>query len=424
MKNYVNRLIENNIKNCLKIAGAVNVVGPKYCGKTRTSEVLAKSSFYIQDYNLSDLIDVLKYSPQQIMEGENPRLIDEWQLLPNIWDITRSWVDKHGPFGLFLLTGSVNVDRESIIHSGAGRIIQIEMSTMTLYETNDSSGEISLKELFDNPNIEGKIVSRIKMDKIAFFMSRGGWPSLISWYANQENDNENQNIYLDMIKGYVKNITNFENYSKIKPNEKKKDVMKDILHSVSRRCSTQMKTMKVLEDIDNKISRNTLIDYLNYLKEIYVLDELKVWSSKNYRSKTKLLTTPKTYFCDPSIPLYILGINHKNIFGDMKSFGIFFENLVIRDLKVYIQSLGGNIYFFRDENDFEIDAILETIDGRWAAIEIKLGKGHIDDAAKNLLRLKEKTDKQPAFLAVVTAYEFAYQREDGVLVIPIQCLKN
>lgn len=189
-------------------------------------------------------------------------------------------------------------------------------------------------------------------------------------------------------------------------------------------CSSQIKVSNILKDIENKISRNTLNNYLMYLKDIYILNEVRVWHTRYYKSKTKLNSIPKTYFCDPSIALYLLGINHKNIFGNMQIFKSLFENLVMRDLKVYMQSMNGNIYYFRDKNDFEVDAILKTNDDRWAAIEIKLGKGYIDDAAKNLLRLKEKTDKPQAFLAVVTAYEFAYQREDGVLVIPIQCLKN
>lgn len=421
---YLNRLIEKRISNCMQIAGAVSIFGPRFCGKTFMCENISKSQYYLQKVNKQDLYDLLKYNSETILEGLYPRLIDEWQLLPKIWDYVRMWVDQSKSTGLFLLTGSTNVDKSDITHSGAGRIIPLEMGTMSLYESNDSSGLVSLIDLFDKKPIK-PFFDKKDMKDIAYYLCRGGWPLIVSKEI-ENNKKQNINLYLEMLSGYLETILDFENYQKIIPTDKKKEILNEILKSISRRNTTQIKATKILEDLTSISSIKTLDNYLTYIKDNYLTNELPIWRSTNYRSKTKLLTTPKTYLCDPSLGLFVLGINHNNIFNDLNTFGIYFENLVIRDLKAYVQSIGGKLYFFRDENDFEIDVIIELNDGRWAAIEIKLGTKYIEEAAKNLLKFKQKInqDNPPAFMAVITGTEKCYQREDGIYVIPIQSLKN
>ncbi|MDE6082799.1 MAG: DUF4143 domain-containing protein, partial [Malacoplasma sp.] len=354
--------------------------------------------------------EILEFNPSFILDGKKPRLIDEWQIVPQIWDSVRFWIDNKNETGLFILTESVNVDRKKIIHSGAGRILQIEMSTMTLFESNDSDGLISLKNLFNKKNFQ-KNMSNKKIKELAFCMCRGGWPFLIV------NSNKNYN---EIMKSYLDAIVFNENKLFLNTTIKQ-EKLKTIIKSLARNTGSQLKLSTVLKDMKNEISRDTLKDYINYLESIHLINYLKIWNNNNYRSKTKLLTTPKIYFCDSSLGLYALGVNENNIFNDLKTFGIFFENLVIKDLKVYAQSIDGEVFFYRDENNFEIDAIIELRDGRWAAFEIKLGNFEIDKAAKNLIKFKNKFSEknQPVFLAVITGTEFCFQREDGVYVIPI-----
>ena len=411
---YINRIIEKNIKELLESIGAINIVGPKFCGKTCVSEFFAKSFYYMQEQDIKNR-DILEFNPSFILEGEKPRLIDEWQITPKIWDLVRFWVDKKNEQGLFILTGSVNIDRKNISHSGAGRILQIEMSTMSLFESNESNGQVSLTYLFDKKNINQNM-SKLNIKDLSFFMCRGGWPSLIS---------NNKIKYENILKSYLDSII-LQNGKSALNFSIKQETLKNLIKSFARNNGSQIKSTTILKDIKNEISRNTLSGYINYLENIYLINNLNVWNTNNYRSKSKLLTTPKTYFCDPSIGLYSLGINPNNIFNDLKTFGIFFENLVIRDLKVYAQAIDGQVFFYRDENGFEIDAIIELRDGRWAAFEIKLGNSEIDKASKNLIKFKNKINhnNQPVFLAVITGSEFCYQRDDGVFVIPIQCLKH
>lgn len=413
-KKYIKRIIDKEIETSLKYIGAINIVGPKLCGKTSTSLHHSNSHYYMQEHELWN-DDLFRFNKEAILNGDKPRLIDEWQLVPKLWDSVRFWVDQKNEFGLFILTGSININRKTISHSGAGRILQIEMNTMSLYESNDSTGQVSLKDLFDNKKMwEGK--SDKNINDIAYYMCRGGWPT------NVVNGKEFK--YKVMLDSYVKSIYTLEKDNNL--TNKKIKSMDKLINSISRNIATQIKVTKLMDDIENKISRNTLDSYINYLKDIYVINELKIWSPSNFRSKTRLLTTPKTYFCDQSIGLNILNINENNIFEDINTFGLYFENMVIRDLKIYSQANEGKVYFYRTENGFEIDAIIQLDDGRWGAIEIKLGDSQFDKAAKNLLALKEKVNAKtpPSFLAIVTAYPFCYQRNDGVFIIPIQVLKD
>lgn len=418
-KKNAKRIIEDRIEKSLSRIGAINLIGPKGCGKTYIAEKFCNSFYYLKTQELWN-DDLYRLNKNIILDGKKPRLIDEWQLVPKIWDSVRFWVDQKNERGLFILTSSVNVNRETISHSGAGRMLQVEMNTLTMYESNDSSGLVSIKSLFDGDKIN-EHVATTGIKEIANVMCRGGWPSVV---FNDNSDIESSN---DLLESYIDSIVNFENYNEFKnKSEKSSSNTLMILKSLARNVATQLKNATVLSDINNEISRNTIPEYLCYLKNIFVINELNVWLTNNYRSKTRLLTTPKTYFCDPSIGLKLLNINPNNIFNDMNTFGLFFENLVIRDLKVYAQANGGKLYFYRDINNFEIDAIIELNDGRWAAFEIKLGDSKFDEAAKNLLNFKNKknANNQPAFLAIITVVPFCYQRDDGVYIIPIQSLKD
>lgn len=286
------------------------------------------------------------------------------------------------------------------------------MSTLSLYESFESNGKVSFKDLFDNKQFNEHI-AETDINDIVKSIVRGGWPSMVS---DEKKDNFQRNL-----DNYINSIEYFENNKLSKNNE----IKTKILESISKNISTQIKVSNILKDIDNVISRNTLDNYISYLKDTYLIKEIDVWPSLNIQSKTRLLMKPKWYFCDPSHGLYILKINQNNIYENMNTFGIYFENLVIRDLKVYASSIGGSVYFYRDTNGFEIDCIIELNDGRWCAIEIKLGDSKFDIAAKNLLKLKERiTYKEPSFLAIITATKYCYKRDDGVYIIPIQSLKN
>jgi len=418
---YIKRISDDKLKLLLQAKGAVLIEGPKWCGKTSSAEVMAKSVLYMQDPDtLKANILTAKTKPSLLLEGETPRLLDEWQVAPELWNAVRFAVDKRRKKGQFILTGSVIPTRTDDMHTGTGRIARMKMRTMSLFETQDSTGEISLEALFDNnANSEGK--SHLSVEQLAFILNRGGWPAA----AEEKNDK----IAFAIAYDYLEAIAN-EDISKADGIEKNPDRVKGLIRSLSRNISGEAKASTILNDLiknDESLSHVTIDQYITALKKIFVIEDLPAWSAK-LRSKTALRTTAKRHFADPSIATASLRATPKKLLSDFNTFGLLFESLCIRDLRIYAESIDGNIYHYRDKSDLEVDAIIELADGRWSAVEIKLGAGEIEDAAENLLRLKRTVDtekmNEPSFLMVLTGTEYAFQMKNGVWVVPLGCLKN
>jgi uncharacterized protein len=420
-ENYLNRISDQKLSLLLRAMGAVLIEGPKWCGKTRSAEEVAGSVLYMQDPDTAKANKLMAQSkPSLLLEGETPRLLDEWQVASELWNAVRFAVDKRRIKGQFILTGSVIPERTDDMHSGTGRIARMKMRTMSLYESGDSTGEISLSALFDgNNNMEGR--SGLTVEKLAFVINRGGWPAVA-----REID---EKIALTVSADYVEAVAN-EDISKADGIEKNPDRVKALLRSISRNISCEARTSTILSDLaanDESLSQATVDQYVAALKKIFVIEDLPAWSTK-LRSKTTIRTTAKRHFTDPSIAAASLRATPKRLLSDFNTFGFLFESLCIRDLRIYTESIDGSVYHYRDRNGLEIDAVMQLVDGRWGAVEIKMGAGEIEDAAENLLKLRKIIDtekmNEPSFLMVLTGTEYAFQLKNGVWVVPIGCLKN
>ena len=420
-ENYLNRISDQKLSHLLRAMGAVLIEGPKWCGKTRSAEEVARSVLYMQDPDTTKANKLMAQSkPSLLLEGETPRLLDEWQVAPELWNAVRFTVDKRRLKGQFILTGSVIPERTDDMHTGTGRIARMKMRTMSLYESGDSNGEISLSALFDgNNNMEGR--SGLTVEILAFVINRGGWPAVA-----RETD---EKIALTVSADYVEAVAN-EDISKADGVEKNPDRVKALMRSISRNISCEARTSTILSDLaanDESLSQATVDQYVAALKKIFVIEDLPAWSAK-LRSKTAIRTTSKRHFTDPSIAAASLRATPKRLLSDFNTFGFLFESLCIRDLRIYTESIDGSVYHYRDRNGLEIDAILQLADGRWGAVEIKMGAGEIEDAAENLLKLRKIIDtekmNEPSFLMVLTGTEYAFQLKNGVWVVPIGCLKN
>ena len=418
---YIRRISDEKLKLLLQAKGAVLIEGPKWCGKTRSAEEIAKSVLYMQDPDTSKAnILTAKNKPSLLLEGETPRLLDEWQVAPELWNAVRFAVDRRNANGQFILTGSVIPTRTDDMHTGTGRIARMRMRTMSLFETQDSTGEISLEALFDGKaNMEGK--SNISVEQLAFIINRGGWPA-----SARE---KNEKIALAIASDYLEAVAN-EDISKADGVEKNPDRVKNLLRSLSRNTSSEAKTKTILNDLaenDEALSQVTIDQYINALKKIFVIEDLPAWNV-NLRSKSAIRTTAKRHFTDPSIASASLRATSNRLLSDFKTFGFLFESLCIRDLRIYAESIDGNVYHYRDKSGLEIDAIIQLADGRWGAAEIKMGATEIEDASDNLFRLLRKVDtervSEPSFLMVLTATEYAFLMKNGVWVVPLGCLKN
>ncbi len=428
MVKYIKRLIDKDLERYLNIMGAVSIVGPKWCGKTTTAEQFAKSILRLQDPdNRASYLQLADIQPSKLLEGKKPRLLDEWQLAPVLWDAVRTSVDKLDAKGHYILTGSTVVNEEEIMH-GAGRIHRLLMYPMSLYESKDSNGKISLNDLFDNKmlDIDG-IESDLTLEDIIHVSCRGGWPETLT-LENPEDQLEISKSYVDIICQI--DVSNIDNVSR-DPNK-----VKLLLQSYSRNISTLTKNVNIIKDINDtydNLDSTTYYQYLNILKRLFVIDDIRGWSP-NIRSKTVIRTGPKRLFIDPSIATASLNLSPKRLIYDLTTFGFIFENLCIRDLKIYSQTLKGQIYYYRDKLNLEVDCVIQLDDGRYALIEFKLGSKEEEKGAKNLLKIdkliknkiKQKQTKipEPSFLAIITGGKFAYTRDDGIKVIPIGCLKN
>ena len=421
MAEYRARMVDNQLKEELEAFGAVVIVGPKWCGKTTTAKQLAKSIIYLQDPNKKETyVQMAKLDPSNLLSGKNPRLIDEWQIAPELWDAIRFDVDIRNDQGLYILTGSTSIDEKKIAHSGAGRISRMRMRTMSLYESGNSTGEIGLGTLFSSVDKKSGH-SKLSVRNIANLIVRGGWPSSVE---------KSDRIAYRQVAGYCETILESD-INTVDGKKRDPQKMRLILRSLSRNVSTSAANTTILSDItsDNteKMHINTLDDYLGALRKLYVVEDLPAWSPK-LRSKTALRTTDTRHLTDPAIAAYFLGANPRDLEFDPKTFGFLFESLCVRDIRAYAQSLNGDVYHYRDEEGLEADAVIHLRDGRWCAMEMKLGSAEIDDAAANLKKLRDKIDTEkmnsPSFLAVITGTEFAYTRDDGVHVIPLGCLRD
>ncbi len=422
-ENYLPRIVDEEIKNKLDFFGALSLEGCKWCGKSTTAEQFAGSVIRLQDPANAPLIEAAKGQPAIILDGDRPRLIDEWQDLPAIWDAVRSSVDEMHLPGQYLLTGSSTPRRNKPRHSGAGRIATIIMRPMSLYESGDSDGSVSMAKLFDDEDeLKGK--ANLSLEDIAYLCARGGWPESV--VKKPTNPARIAREYLNAIIGREGSFSELEYYSTGR--------MRALLRSLARGVSEPAKLSVVLRDIAENtgtmLSDVTVANYIAILERIHIIDDIEAWSPK-LRSKTEIRTGKKRNLVDPSLAVAALFASDKDLLGDFGSFGLIFESMAMRDLRVYAEALEGDLMYYRDKNGLECDAIIHLVDGRWGAIEVKLGDGVdvVDGAARNLLKFREIVDvekmRKPSFLMVLSGTaKVAYKRPDGVLVVPIGCLKQ
>lgn len=422
MKKYYKRLIENKIASKLKSAGAILVAGPKFCGKTTTC-MLYQNSFI--KLNTKQTIELAKLNPKSMLIGEKPRLIDEWQAAPDIWNQIKDSLDFEYAFGQYILTGSSTpADKTQIYHSGAGRIVPLKMRPMTLYESKESKGIVSLKQLFENPNTDYFDQNTdYQLSDTAYLLCRGGWPISIQ---------EDKELGLEITQNYYDSLFVFENSDNEKFRNKKPEIFKMILRSYARNISTEAPYSTIIEDVKVTNSRTmdtkTFDDYMDALKDLYLIEDIYAWNA-NIRSKTSIRTTPTRHFTDTSIACRALNIYPNDLLNDLNSFGLFFEDFAVRDLSVYASVIDGEIRHYRDNSGLECDAILHLSNGQWGAIEIKLGGDKlINDGVESLMRLQNKlsvkgNEPAPAFKMIITACGPLYKRSDGIYIVPINCLK-
>lgn len=420
---YKKRIVDNIIETKLKGKGAVLIEGPKWCGKTTTSSRFAKSTIVMTDpKSEKENLLLAEVNPELLLEGNTPRLIDEWQIAPKLWDAIRFVVDKRNDEGQFLLTGSSTpVNRDDIDHSGAGRFAWVTMRTMSLYESGDSTGEVSLSDVFKGKNING--TNKLTLNDITYLICRGGWPKSVTMEPE---------IALEQPFDYIDAIVKTD-ASKVDGIVKSEERLRKFLRAYSRNVSTQvtltsLKEDMIVNDVDS-LNEDTISLYINAFKKMFVIEEMQAWNP-NLRSKTAIRTSDTRYFVDPSIASSSLGLGPSDLIKNLNTCGLFFENLVVRDLRVYAESLKGNVYHYRDASNLECDAVIHLRNGEYGLVEIKLGGDKlIEEGVKNLLDLANKidTDKmnKPSFLMIITATSnYAYRRLDGVYVVPIGCLKD
>jgi len=415
------RLADTKLALALGAMGAVLIEGPKWCGKTSTAEHIAKSVLYMQDPDMFDENMLkIKTKPSLLLEGKTPRLLDEWQVAPVLWNAVRFAVDKRQKAGQFILTGSVVPVRTDDMHSGTGRISRMKMRTMSLFESGESSGEISLGAIFDGKtDMIGE--SKVTLEQIAYILTRGGWPAAV-------NEN-NEKLALKKVTDYYEAVVN-EDISRVDNVERNPERVRSLMRSLSRNISSEAGTTTILNDLranEASISQVTIDQYINALKTLFVIDDLPAWNP-SLRSKTAIRTTAKRHFSDPSIAAAALTATSKRLWNDFRTFGLLFEALCMRDLRVYADCLDGDVYHYRDAKGIEVDAIIQLRDGRWGAVEVKMGAGSVEAAAENLIKFKTNIDTakmlEPSFLIVLTATETAFQMENGVWIVPLGCLKN
>lgn len=424
MKDYKNRIADQILEKKLKGKGAVLIQGPKWCGKTTTAEQISKSILYMAKSDEKEQnLTMVEINPNLLLQGEVPRLIDEWQIAPKLWDAVRYEIDHRNAEGQFILTGSsVPAKMDDVTHSGTGRFAWLLMRPMSLYESGESTGEVSLKDLFkETKKIEG--INNLDLEKIAYLVCRGGWPRAI--FMEEEIALEQAYDYYDAIVN--RDISEADGISR-NP-ERVKNLMKSYARNMGTQASNDTLRNDMIANDSNSLDTDTVLSYVNALKKIFVVEEAPAWNP-NLRSKTAIRTSDTRYFIDPSIAVAALGIGPKDLINDLNTFGLLFETLCIRDLRIYAESIKGKVYHYRDASNLECDAVVHLRDGSYGLVEIKIGGDSlINEGAETLKKLESRIDttkmKNPSFLLVLTAIgKYAYKREDGVYVVPIGCLKN
>ncbi len=420
---YKPRIADAILEQKLEGKGAVLIEGPKWCGKTTTAEQIAKSVLYMDDPETKDQnVAMASVSPKRLLKGGTPRLIDEWQIAPKLWDAIRFEVDHRNELGQFVLTGSaVPPDTTEITHSGTGRFTWLTMRPMTLFESGDSTGEVSLGALFSDPSVDGE--SKTELSRLAFLICRGGWPQAVAM-----RDEIALEQAFDYFEGVVRSDINRADGIRKDPER----VIR-LMRSFARNQGSQIANTVIARDIGSNesgtLDEETVSLYIKALKRIFVIEDMTAWNP-NLRSKTAIRTSDTRYFVDPSIAVAALGIGPEDLLNDLNTFGLMFEALCVRDLRVYADSLNGQVYHYRDKNGLECDAVVHLRNGAYGLIEIKLGgEKLIEEGAATLKELSNKIDttkmKAPSFLMVLTGSgNYAYRRQDGVLVVPVTTLKN
>lgn len=427
--NYLERLADIHLRERLNAMGAVLIEGPKWCGKTTTAEQQAGSVLRMQDPDKrEDYLATAAVKPSNLLIGETPRLLDEWQDAPVLWDAVRTMCDSRGEPGQFILTGSNTIEEKMIHHSGTGRISRMQMLPMSLWESRESDGSISLQELFDNPDREVEAVSKMSVNDLIFSASRGGWPASLNAIGLNEK--------LMISKDYVQSVckTDISRVDGVRRNE---NLAMRILRSYARNISTVAKTTTMLADVTAgdkmECSRSTFDDYVSVLEKLFVIQDIDAWCPA-IRSKTAIQSSPKRGFCDPSIAVAVLGLTPESLQTQFKTFGFIFEQMCIRDLKAYSYGFFSSVGYYRDRYGLESDVVLHLGDGRYALIECKLGSDAIEEGAQHLIQIHDlivehnKTEKQmpiqePDLKIVITGGQYGYTRKDGVHVVPLACLK-
>lgn len=424
MAKYKQRIADRIIERKIQGKGAVLVEGPKWCGKTTTAKQIAKSILDLGDSStLLQSTQMIEISPKTLLDGHTPRLIDEWQALPTIWDSIRSEVDRRGEPAQFILTGSsVLPDADETIHSGTGRFAYVKMRPMSLYESGESTGRISLADLFEGKSFD-VLQNDMDIDELAYLTCRGGWPwaTLIP-----------QNVALDQAFDYVDSVIqkDIQRVDKTKRNpERTRLLLRSYARNISQQISYSTIRKDMLSNDANSLDEDTVADYVKALKKLFVIEDLAAWNP-NIRSKAAIRTSDTRHFVDPSIGTAALRLGPKDLINDLQTFGLFFEDLVVRDLRVYAEALDGELYHYRDSSGLECDTVLHRHNGSYALLEVKIGgEERINEGAANLLSLANNIDTNkmpaPSFMAVIIGVgKYAYQRKDGVYVIPIGCLKD
>ena len=423
MKEYRKRIADDILSRKLEGKGAVLIEGPKWCGKTTTAEQIAASILYMDDPEKKEQnISMSELNPKRLLKGETPRLIDEWQLAPKLWDAIRFEVDHRRELGQFLLTGSaVPVDTKEITHSGTGRFTWLTMRPMSLYESGDSTGDVSLRDLFANNTVDGE--SDMTIDRLAFLACRGGWPQAIDM---------RDDIALDQARDYYDAVVRSD-INRADNIQKNAEKVCRLMRSYARNQGSQVPNTVLARDVsandEESMSQETVAAYLNALRKIFVVEDMPAWNP-NLRSKTAIRSSDTRYYVDPSIAAAALGIGPNDLINDLNTFGFIFETLCIRDLRVFADALDGQVYHYRDKDGQECDAVIHLRNGQYGLIEIKLGGDKlIEEGAQSLKKMESKIDtdkmKAPSFLMVLTGVGgYAYRRKDGVCVVPIGCLRH
>ena len=424
MKKYRNRVVDTILQEKLEGKGAVLIEGPKWCGKTTTAEQIAKSVLYMDDPQSKEQnVNMAALNPKRLLSGETPRLIDEWQIAPKLWDAIRFEVDHRDDLGQFVLTGSaVPPDTKEITHSGTGRFSWLMMRPMSLYESGESTGEVSLSRLFEGKGeVDGE--SKLDLERIAFLICRGGWPRSIDM---------RDKIALNQAIDYYDAVVHSD-INRADGVEKNPERVKRLMRSLARNQGQQIANTAIAADIaandESTLNQETVASYISALKKIFVVEDMPAWNP-NLRSKSAIRTSDTRYFVDASIAAAALGIGPNDLINDLNTMGFLFETMCVRDLRVYAEALGGSVYHFRNKAGLECDAVVHLRNGSYGLIEIKLGgEKLIREGVETLTALTESIDtskmKEPAFRMILTAADqYAYRREDGICIVPVGCLKD